>query len=261
MNKSKPIRVLHVFGRLNSGGAESRTMDIYRSIDREKVQFDFAIHTEEDCFFTNEVKALGGRIYSFPRFNGKNYFSYRKAWNRFFKEHREYEIIHGHQTSTGFIYLKEARKYNLPIRIAHSRNSNKDSILKKYTCKLAKFYATHLFAVSKLAGISEFGKRTVQKGKVKIIPNAINANKYSLNQEVRKEKRKELGVENNFVICHIGRFHPQKNHEFLLQVFKCIKYKRDDIKLVLIGDGPLKNQIEKKNFRIWNKGLCYNGRH
>lgn len=246
MNKSKPIRVLHVFGRLNSGGAESRTMDIYRSIDREKVQFDFAIHTEEDCFFTNEVKALGGRIYSFPRFNGKNYFSYRKAWNRFFREHREYKIIHGHQTSTGFIYLKEARKYNLPIRIAHSRNSNKDSILKKYTCKLAKFYATHLFAVSKLAGISEFGKRTIQKGKVKIIPNAIKANKYSLNQEVRKEKRKELGVENNFVICHIGRFHPQKNHEFLLQVFKCIKYKRDDIKLVLIGDGPLKDQIEKK---------------
>lgn len=243
---SELIRVLHVFGRLDSGGAESRTMDIYRQIDRSKVQFDFVIHTEDKCFFTDEVKSLGGEIYSFPRFNGKNYLQYRKKWNEFFKKHPEYRIVHGHQTNTGFVYLREAKLNNVPVRIAHSRNSNKDNLIKKYICKLSKLYATHLFAVSKIAGISEFGESTVNKGFVKILPNAINAKKYSYNPEIRKQKRSELGIKDELLIIHIGRFHPQKNHMFLLGIFNHILKSEPDAKLLLVGDGVLKNQIMKK---------------
>ncbi|EEG77497.1 glycosyltransferase family 1 protein [Dethiobacter alkaliphilus] len=243
---NKTIRVLHVFGRLDSGGAESRTMDIYRKIDKTKVQFDFAIHTDDKCFFTDEVSALGGKIYCFPRFNGKNYFDYKRAWNLFFKEHPEYKIVHGHQTNTGFVYLNEARKNNVPVRIAHARNSNKENIIKKYICKLTKLYATHLFAVSQLAGISEFGRDVVDKGFVKIIPNAIEALKYSFDKEMRDIKRKELGIENKFVVSHIGRFHSQKNHSFLLETFKLIVKNNKDAVLVLIGDGPLRNEIEQQ---------------
>ncbi len=242
----KPIRVLHIFGRLDIGGAESRTMDIYREINRERIQFDFAIHTEDECFFTKEVKSLGGKIFSFPRFNGKNYWTYKKAWNSFFKEHSEYKIIHGHQTSTAFIYLKEAKKHDIPIRIAHSRNSNKDSVIKKYTCKLARLYATHLLAVSKVAGISEFGRKYFEEKKVKVIPNAIEARKYSFNQEIREKKRKELGIQKSFAVCNIGRFHPQKNHTFLLQVFRKIIEKNEKAILFLIGDGPLRSDIEQQ---------------
>lgn len=246
------IRVLHVFGSLDMGGSESRTMDIYRTIDRKKVQFDFAIHTSEEVFFSNEIESLGGKIFRFPRFNGKNYFSYKKAWVNFLKENPKYKIIHGHQTSTGFIYLKVAKKNNIPLRIAHSRNSNKDNLIKKYTCKISRYYATNLFAVSKLAGVSEFGNKAVRSGKVKIIPNAIDAMKYSYNPEVRKKKRKELGIEDNFIICHIGRFHPQKNHKFLLDCFQYIKSKNNNVKLILIGDGPLKNDIQKE---IFDRGI------
>lgn len=242
----EPIRVLHVFGRLDSGGAESRTMDIYRQIDRSKVQFDFAIHTEDECFFTDEIKSLGGRIYSFPRFNGKNYFQYKNSWNKFFKEHAEYQIIHGHQTNTAFVYLKEAKANNVPIRIAHSRNSNKENLIKKHICKLSKLYATHLFAVSKIAGSSEFGEKAVNDGIVRILPNAIDAKKYSFNKEARKNKRLELGIENEMLIIHIGRFHPQKNHIFLLEVFSQILMSEPNAKLLLVGDGSLRGEIVKE---------------
>lgn len=244
----EPIRVLHVFGRLDSGGAESRTMDIYRQVDKSKVQFDFAIHTEDNCFFTNEVKSLGGRIYSFPRFNGKNYFQYKNSWNKFFKEHPEYKIIHGHQTNTAFVYLKEAKTNNVPIRIAHSRNSDKENMIKRYLCKLSKMFATHLFAVSKIAGSSEFGEKAVNDGIVKILPNAIDAKKYSFNEKTRKNKRLELGIENELLIIHIGRFHPQKNHIFLLEVFSQILKLEPKCKLLLVGDGPLRDEIVKEIF-------------
>lgn len=243
---SEPIRILHVFGRLDSGGAESRTMDIYRQIDRSKVQFDFAIHTNDKCFFTDEVKSLGGRIYSFPRFIGRNYVQYKKSWNNFFRNHPEYRIVHGHQTNTGFVYLREAKVNNVPIRIAHSRNSNKENLIKKYICKLSKLYASHLFAVSKIAGISEFGERAFNKGLVKILPNAIDAKKYSFDEEVRKMKRLELGIEDETLITHIGRFHPQKNHVFLLEIFKLILSSKPSSKLLLVGDGPLRKEITEK---------------
>lgn len=243
---TKPIRVLHVFGRLESGGAESRTMDIYRNIDREKVQFDFAIHTEDECFYSAEVRALGGNIYSFPRFNGKNIMKYKKSWSTFFEQHPEYEIVHGHLTSAAFLYLNEAKKYKVPVRIAHARNSNKDNIIKKYTSKLSRFYTTHLFAVSRLAAISEFGEKKVNEGKVSILPNAIDAGKYKFDENKRLRKREEFGFKDKLVVCHVGRLHPQKNHEFLLEIFEIIKTKHKNSILLLVGEGPLKEKIEKQ---------------
>ncbi len=228
------------------GGAESRTMDIYRNIDRNLIQFDFAIHTNDECYFTNEIKELGGRIHCLPRFNGKNYFNYKKAWEELFKKNKEYQIIHGHQTSTGFIYLAEAKRKEIPIRIAHSRNSNKDTIIKKYTSKLTKYYATHLFAVSQLAALSEFGNSSLKKDKVNIIPNAIDAQKYVFKKNIRVKKRRELEVEDNVNICHIGRFHPQKNHSFLLEIFKVINDENPKTRLFLVGEGPLKETIQRK---------------
>lgn len=237
------IRVLHVFGRLDAGGAETRTMEIYRKINKEKIQFDFAIHTEDDCFFSSEIKALGGKIYNFPRFNGKNYIEYKQSWDSFYKNHPEIKIVHGHQTSTGFVFLREAKRNNTPIRIAHARNSNKDNYIKKLTTKFAKFYATDLLAVSKLAGKSEFGDQAVSSNKVKIIPNAIDAARYIFNADMRLLKREELKIKDEFVIIHVGRFHKQKNHKFLLNIFSEVLKKNPNSKLLLIGDGFLKNEI------------------
>ncbi|QKS72606.1 glycosyltransferase family 1 protein [Paenalkalicoccus suaedae] len=242
----KPIRILHVFGRLDSGGAESRTMDIYRSIDRTKIQFDFAIHTSDECYFSAEVRSLGGKIYSFPRFRRNNLFSYKKAWSQFFLRYRSrYEIVHGHQTSTGFIYLNEAKKNGIRTRIAHARNSDKDSAVKRLTTRLARFYATELLAVSAPAAKSEFGERLMRSGTVKVIPNAININKYIFNENIRLIKRKEFGLSDELAVVHIGRFHSQKNHHFLLKIFKEVLRKNPNSKLFIVGDGPLKDSIKQ----------------
>src|SRR5699024_174242 len=148
--------------------------------------------------------------------------------------------------STGFIYFKLAKKYNIPIRIAHARNSNKDNIIKKYTTKMTRFYVTHKFAVSELAGISEFGSNSLKNNDIQIVPNAINVNKYVYNEITRKKYRKKLNIEKNFVVGHIGRFHEQKNHMFLLEVFKEIHSRDKNAKLILVGEGRLYQQIEAK---------------
>ena len=83
---SQPTIVLHVVGRLDIGGAESRIMDLYRNIDRDKVQFHFMQHTSDKCAFEEEVVSLGGKVYHVPRFNVKNYFQYKNAWKEFFAE-------------------------------------------------------------------------------------------------------------------------------------------------------------------------------
>lgn len=245
------IRVLHVLGTLDSGGAESRTMDIYRKIDREKVQFDFLIHTEKKCFFEDEIYALGGRIYRMPQRTLKNSFKYYKKLKRFFNQHKEYKIVHGHSLSSGFLYLSIAKKCGASVCIAHSRcgltnHSDFVSKIKRNFKKLSRFYATEKFAVSKIAGIAAFGCKSIERNEVKIIPNGIDAKKYTYNADVREKMRKELNIDNNVVIGHIGRFQQQKNHDFIIEVFSEIHKKEPNSKLILVGDGELKSKIEEK---------------
>lgn len=244
----EPIRVLHVFGELNVGGAESRTMDIYRHIDRKKVQFDFLVHTEKIGFFEAEIESLGGKIYRIPRFGIKSLFSYKKALHDFFKKHTEYKIVHGHMLSTAFIYQGIAKKYDVPIRIAHSRcgsrtELNFENIVKEIFKRFVRFYVTDKFAVSEIAAISAFGRHDVRNNKVKILPNAIQTEKYKFNECIRNKIRKELNAADKFIVGHIGRFQQQKNHKFLIKIFYELQKQIPDSLLLLVGDGELKNEI------------------
>lgn len=247
----EPIRVLHVFGGLDAGGAESRTMDIYRQINKEKVQFDFLIHTEKSGFFEDEIIKMGGRIYRVPRYGISTIIRYPIELKSFFKKHTEYSIVHGHILSTAFIYLWMAKKFNVPIRIAHSRSGSRDiysveNIIKEIFKRLTRFFSTEQFAVSRIAGISAFGINNINKNKVKIVPNAIDSKKYFFNEEIRKEIRSKMGLNDKFVIGHVGRFEEQKNHNFIIDVFNNIHNENPNTLLVLIGDGHLKIEIEKK---------------
>jgi hypothetical protein len=114
----EPIRVLQVFAQMNRGGAETMIMHLYRHIDRNKIQFDFIVHTEEKCAFDDEIEQLGGRIYRIPRYSGKNHFIYKRAWRDFFIKYPEYKIIHGHVRSTASIYLGIAKRYKCMIIVS-----------------------------------------------------------------------------------------------------------------------------------------------
>ena len=119
----EPIRILQVVPNMNAGGLENLIMNIYRNIDRKKVQFDFLVHYEKRCFFDDEIEKLGGKIYRFSVREDNNVIKYIKDLKKFFKTHKEYKVIHGHMASLGFIYLKIAKKYGVPIRIAHSHGT------------------------------------------------------------------------------------------------------------------------------------------
>ena len=93
INMETPIRILHVLGGTNLGGAESRTMDLYRHMDKSRVQFDFLVHTDKEGYFDKEIEELGGHIYRVSRFRVYNYFSYVRQWKRFFKVHHEYRAV------------------------------------------------------------------------------------------------------------------------------------------------------------------------
>ncbi len=246
---AEPIRVLLVLGRLNRGGAESMIMNLYRSVDREKVQFDFVIHTKEHCEFTDEVTELGGRIYSAPRYNVKNHLTYKKWWNTFFKTHPEYKVIHGHMYSIASIYLKIANKYGLKT-ISHSHTSSAKTgfsgVVKRIIQAPLKNIPDWLFACSDNAGRWLYGENAGKRKNYILLKNAIHSKKYIYTPETAEKIRKELGIENKFIVGHIGRMFPGKNHPYLLEVFKAYSQKNQNSVLLLVGDGPSRKEIEDK---------------
>ena len=229
---------------MERGGLESMIMNYYRHIDREKVQFDFLVHRQERAAFDDEIESLGGRIYRLPRLVpwSKNYLA---ALNRFFDEHSEHKIVHVHQDCMSSVILKVAAQHNVPVRVAHSHSANQDKNL-KYPIKLwykrgIPKYATNLFACGKGAGDWMFGRASYQ-----IINNAIEVVAYTYDPTKRQEMRRQLGLENEFTIGHVGRFNQPKNHSFLLDIFAALLKKEPNAVLLLAGGGEDMPKIQAK---------------
>ena len=244
------IRILHIFHRTNCGGAENMIMNLYRKIDRTKIQFDFLIHTDEECFFDKEIRELGGKIYSLPKFSILSLFSYIKSLRDFFKNHKEYSIIHGHIEYSEIIYLYIARKFNL-FTIAHShtlrpKNFSPLNMLYRLYLYPTRFIANHFFACSIRSGEQTYGKRVIKKNNFKVLNNAFNVKRYTFDKTIRDSIRKELGIDDKYVIGHVGRFSEVKNHTFLLKTFKSLLNLNQNSVLLLIGDGELRKKIENE---------------
>ncbi len=243
------IRILQVIGSLNNGGSQAMIMNIYRNIDRTKIQFDFIIDRPEELFFAEEIKKMGGKIFLLKSINYCNTFEYTKQWNLFLNEHLEYKIIHGHVRSTAAIYLKIAQKHGL-LTIAHSHSTSSGKgitgIIKNVLQYPIRYIADYLFACSSSAGEWLYGKNVLQKQNFIILNNGIDIERFLPNLEDRNNKRAELGLEGKFIVGNVGRFDYPKNHMFLIEIFKVVHDRNKDAVLVLVGDGELRTQIEKK---------------
>lgn len=244
------VRVLHVLGSTNLGGAESRIMDLYRHIDRQRVQFDFLVHSTEEGYFDKEITELGGRIYRVPRFRLYNYFSYRRACKKFFENNHQFRVVQGHMTSTASIYLPIAKKAGIPITIAHARSAGVDKGIKgrvtRYLRRNLQKKADYLFTCSRIAALSVFGKKAVESGRTIFIPNAICCMDFVYNEAKRKQLRRKMDLEEKYVIGHVGRFHYAKNHEYLIRIFaELVNRGTKDYMLLLIGEGSGMNEIKK----------------
>lgn len=254
---TEPIRVLQVVTHMNRGGLETMLMNYYRHMDRNLVQFDFLVHRENRGDYDDEIESLGGQIHRLPRlvpWRG----SYKKALDGFFEAHPQYKIVHVHQDCLSSVILKAAKKRGIPVRIAHSHNSSQDKDL-KYPIKLfyKQFipkYATDLFACGQNAGKFMFGRKPFR-----ILNNAIDTAAYCHNPEISRCVRQELGIEENaFVVGHVGRFSPPKNHSFLLDIFSDIVKQEPTARMLLVGDGTLRPAIEQKaaSLGLTDKIIC-----
>ena len=240
------MKVLQVFGGLNCGGAETMLMNLYRKVDKETFQFGFVKHTESTCFYDEEIRSLGGEIFSCPKYFVLNHFAYKRWWKKFFAKHKEYRVVHSHVRSTASIILKVAKKQGLKT-IAHSHSTSNGSGLKSFfkglLQKNIKKWANVCLACSKESGQWLFGVDIVNNEKFRIFPNAIDLEKFSFNATVREEIREKYKLENCFVLGHVGRFSTMKNHLFIVEVFKKIQEEKENSRLMLLGDGILKREI------------------
>ena len=243
------IRVLHVIGAMDRAGAETMIMNYYRHIDRNEIQFDFLVHTNRHCDFDDEIEALGGNIYRLPRFIGANYFQYKHACKRFFAEHPEIDIVHGHIGVGAPIYLSAANAVSKPT-IAHAHSENFYTGLNKIAFSIAthptRKIAQTFLACSKQACIDTFGQSIFESGRCKITNNGVDTAMLGAKANMRDAYRKELGMNDSPVFGHVARFIPIKNHEFLIDVFANLIRELPNAQLLLLGDGPTRPKIENK---------------
>jgi len=249
------IRILHVIGSMNFGGAETLIMNLYRNIDRSKVQFDFVENTLKEAAFDEEIKMLGGKIYNCPHYTGKNHFAYLHWWKDFFQDHaQEYVAVHGHIGSTAAIYLHEAKKHGL-FTIAHSHGTNgtglKDRLYRLWSFP-TRYIADQFFICSREAGEDRYGRKVCDNTEhCRLFLNAIDTAHYAYNKMLRAETRANWHITpDDIVIGHIGRFVKEKNHLFLIDVFSALYRLDPRMRLLLVGLEDPDCQVRKKAARL-----------
>lgn len=235
------VRMLHIVGSMSPSGIGNFIMNIYRNIDRDKVQFDFIVHEHREVSFDEEILALGGKLYYVTR---KSVSPVRN-----FKEIREvvkqghYGIVFRHtDTATVALDLLACKWGGAKRRIPHSHStSTGNQRMHKIFRPMLNCLATERFACSQDAGKWLYGKK-----KFEVIWNGIRIDRFAFSMDKRNKIRRELGLSDSYVFGHVGNFLPVKNHLFMLEVFAQIHEKNADAKLLFVGDGALRNQIEEK---------------
>ncbi len=244
----KMIHILHVFNNLNRGGAETLIMNVYRSIDRSKVQFDFAVHSALPQDYIEEIEELGGKVYVFPAFKGVNWLHYKRVWKRFLIENNQYQAIHSHIRSYSFIYLKEAKKKEI-ITIAHGHSTSNGFGVKSFVKNVMQHnirkYADYYLGCSIESGEWLFGSKIVNSEKFSIFKNSINIKDFIYNQNTRNYFRNNLSINSKVAMVNVGRFTNCKNQKFLIDVLYKLLMIDNKYCLILVGDGKLKPKIKK----------------
>lgn len=255
MEVKKPIKVLQV-APLGAGGVTSLVLNIAEKIDKERVHFDYLTFYDRKEFNEERAIALGGKKYTVPIDHYKN--SLVRSIFKFI-----YAIHVIKKSRADVIHINASKPYEVLVGVSaklagtkkvffHSHNSAMDksggltSKIMKCFKKMIPLVSDCNLACSELAAQFMFPDNILKSQKYTVIKNAIDTKKYCYSSTIRETYREKLGVKNKLVIGHIGRFMPQKNHAFLIDIFEKIHIKRPDSALVLIGEGELLDQVKKQ---------------
>lgn len=248
MNKNK---ILHITGAMNVGGTETMLVNLYRKVNND-IRFDFISYSDQEAYYDKEIEMLGGSIIRLRPPSEAGFIGAIKDIKKVLKENGPYDAVHTHMLFNCGIAMIAAYLSGIKVRVSHAHTTSDDSssFVRKIYINLMRFFikvfSTDFLACSNSAGKYLFGNNIICNKKYKVLPNYIEYEKF-INNSDKTSFRKELGIKNDdIVICHIGRFITAKNHEFLIDMAKEMIQKNNKVKLVLVGDGDLKNHI-------WNK--------
>lgn len=248
------LKVLYFVDRLLlGGGIQTFIKEVIDRMDKKRIQIDLLLLDDGNLYdMERELMDNDIKVYKLSNIwlrHVWDYIAYFREIDKFYSSHPGYDVVHLHSSSKNWPVLCYAKKHKIPIRIAHAHNtafqtqSKAQIYVGRFFKTLLQYYATDYFACSKDAGRWLFGKNKT----VTVIPNGVNVEKYAYNKEIRGKIRVVLGIkEHETIIGHVGRFVPQKNHEFLIEIFAEYQKLHKDAKLLLVGEGPLKAGIEQK---------------
>ncbi len=245
------IKILYIVPNLYTlSGVTNVIMNYYRKIDKEKIKIDFFVIKKYEDSVENELLSYGSKIYYMNnKIKLKNIFKVKQETNNFYKKHK-YDIVELHAPTFSFLFMKEAKKTGIPIRIIHThstnRSNNKTKNILSFLLNINMIkYSNLYFSCSQKSGEYWYGKKMCLKDNYYVINNGIDISNYKNDKKTRKKIRKELDIEDKFVVGFVGRMSKDKNLFFLIDVMKKVVEKNNNVKLVIVGDGNISEQVKK----------------
>lgn len=239
-------RIAIIAGLLHSGGKRNLIMEYYRHIDRTKVQYDFICDSDSNGIPEEEIKFLGGRVYKVAPY--KNLIQHLIETYKILKENR-YEVIHAFDNTLNIFPMFLARMVGAKVRISESiskGDKNEKKTLIKYMLRpFSHWFANYFMANSEDCGKWQFGEKAFESGKVAIFKTVIDTKANAYKEELRTVTRKKYNIEDKIVYGFIGRYEPQKNPIFLIEIFSEITKKQGNAVLVMVGFGSLEDKMNK----------------
>lgn len=244
-------RILCIVSAMNAGGAETFLMKLYRKIDKTKYQMDFCVTVNERGVYDDEIESMGGKIFRITK-KSENIKKFKSELYNVIKENEYKYVLRITSSAMGFMDLKVAKSAGAEVLAARSSNSSDGGSIKSSIAHilgriLYGRYVDVKIAPSDLAAEYTFGKRAYKNGKVAILNNAVDLDVFHFDEKGRRNIRNEFNISpHTKVIGHIGRFSAQKNHEFLIDVFKDITLLNPDTILLLVGVGESEKKVKQK---------------
>mgnify|MGYP000895907578 FL=1 len=238
--ESRRLRVLQVGMTRNLGGIETYLIEQFRHLDKSKIDYDFVnITGEYSICYEDEILASGSKIFKVVSRHKNPLLHYWQWFNILLQNKGVYDVIVLNTNSLEYVFpLVLGKIFGIPVRVIHSHNSgfeNKQGLARRLLVgmnkKLLAWSANLRFACSQFAGQWMFKDNPYH-----VIYNAIDIHKYDADPIVREETRNALGLHTELTLLHVGRFSYQKNHSFLLDIFKEVHSIQPDSVLLLVGD-------------------------
>lgn len=256
-------RIAVIMGKMHSGGKKNLVMEYYRNIDRSKFQFDFICDSDSNAIPKEEIEQLGGRVFEVAPYS--HIIKNMKDMDHIFKKEK-YKIIHAYNGTMNLFPMYMAYKNRIPVRISESismaHEDDKKTIIKNILKPFSKMFATHYMANGEACARYQFGDTFFEEGKVTVFKTVINTENNQFDPITREKTRRDLGIkDDSLLLGHIGRLTEQKNTLFIIDIFNEVLKIKPTTKLLIIGDGNLKNDMLKriKEYGIEN-AVIYLGR-